>query len=99
MEILFFINPLKNKRKGGTIEKTGILLMNLHLRRIKICRDPVEDQEVAAEAADLVAALAAEAEASAAVVADMVEDTTTDRIITGRITVAFTAGAAVALAV
>jgi hypothetical protein len=93
------INPLKNKRKGGTIEKTGILLMNLHFRRIKICRDPVEDQEVAAEAADLVAALAAEAEASAAVVADMVEDTTTDRIITGHITVAFTAGAAVALAV
>ena len=47
------------------------------LRRIKICRDPEEDQEEAAEAAGLAVALAAEAEASAAEAEDLVEVTTT----------------------
>ena len=50
------------------------------LRRIKICRDPEEDQEEAAEAADLEVALAAEAEASAAEAEVLVDITTTDRI-------------------
>ena len=55
--------------------------------RIKLCRDPEEDQEEAAEAADLAVALAAEAEASAAdsvaVAADLAEDLIT--IITDRV--------------
>ncbi len=54
----------------------------MNFRRIKICPDPEEDQEEAAEAADLVEALA-EAEASAAVEEALA---VADRIITDPIT-------------
>ena len=49
--------------------------------RIKLCRDPEEDQEVAAEAADLEVAEATE-EASAADLAAAVADSAEDLIIT-----------------
>ena len=83
MTLRFFKNPLKNKRKGGTIEKTSNFAYIQYFRRMKICRDPEEDQEEAAEAADLVEALA-EAEASAAEAADLAE--VADRTITDPIT-------------
>ena len=50
----------------------------MFFRRIKICRDPEEDQEEAAEAADLAAALVAEASEA--------EDTEEAVTITDRIT-------------